>query len=285
MMSMLTGATCKNLGGCLVTLSRFDEAAVFQAWTAEIYIKLLGMHIETARAIFEYGQTLSAMEQWQPASDCLLVALHMVCAGITRDEHVKKVVKTLIETDACFFHVSTIFARAHPDDRFADVTPRCSCCARLAVFKMRFPITRVLSPWPDSTRTSCSLIWGCSSVRGRKSTADATCRRAHSTACAAPWPCTAQPQLTCAETHSPCATWTSGCAWPVCQSALTVSPTKSRRRRPESKRVASALSRCRQACTTCQPPASPFARYQLLANLFSVFEQLNALQHVIRCQR
>jgi len=29
----------------------------------------------------------------------------MVCVGVAREEHVKKVVKTLIETDAAFFHV------------------------------------------------------------------------------------------------------------------------------------------------------------------------------------
>ena len=104
-MSLHAGATCKNLGGCLVTLSRHEEAALFQAWTVEIYIKHFGMHIESARAIFEYGHTLAAMEQWVPASDCLLVALHMVCVGVAREEHVKKVVKTLIETDAAFFHV------------------------------------------------------------------------------------------------------------------------------------------------------------------------------------
>jgi hypothetical protein len=257
MMSMHTGAACKNLGGCLVTLSRFEEAAVFQAWTAEIYMKLLGMHIETARAIFEYGQTLSAMEQWAPASDCLLVALHMVCAGVARDEHVKKVVKTLIETDACFFHVSSSFAR----DSVADVTPPCSCCVRPAVFKMHFRTTRVLSPWLYSTRTSCSLIWGCSSVRGQKSTAAATCPPARSTASAALWPCTAPPPLTCAETQSRCATWTCGCAWPACPSASTASLTRSRRRRRESKRGAAVLSRCRQACTTCPPPALPSVRY------------------------
>ena len=104
-MSLHAAATCKNLAACLVTLSRHAEAALFQAWTVDVYTKLLGMHIETARAIFEYGQTLASMEEWAAAADCVLVALHMVCVGVARDDHVKKVVKTLIETDAAFFHV------------------------------------------------------------------------------------------------------------------------------------------------------------------------------------
>jgi len=116
MMSLHVGATCKNLSSCLVTLSRYEEASRFQAWTVEIYLKHFGMHIESTRAIFEYGQTLAAMEQWAAASDCLLLALHMVCVGVARDDHVKKVVRTLIETDAGFFHVRA--------------PPVCSLCVR-----------------------------------------------------------------------------------------------------------------------------------------------------------
>ncbi len=127
MACMHTAATCKNLGGCLVTISRYEEAAVFQAWTAHIYVKLLGMHIETTRAIFEYGQTLAAMELWAPAADCLLVALHMLCVGVARDDHVKKAVKTLIETDAVFFHVSVAFARA---SLCPHVVPAAALCCR-----------------------------------------------------------------------------------------------------------------------------------------------------------
>jgi hypothetical protein len=141
-MSLHAAATCKNLAACLVTLSRYAEAALFQAWSVEIYMKLLGMHIETARAIFEYAQTLASMEEWAAAADCVLLALHMVCIGVARDEHVKKVVKTLIETDAAFFHVrlASTCCLCNVCD-----TARCSCCARRVVFKTLCRILHALS--------------------------------------------------------------------------------------------------------------------------------------------
>ena len=64
MMNMASGAVCKGIGHCLVTMGRVDEAVMYQSWAVEVFTKCLGMHCETARAIFDFAQSVASLEEW-----------------------------------------------------------------------------------------------------------------------------------------------------------------------------------------------------------------------------
>jgi hypothetical protein len=76
-MNLGTGAACKAMGVCLITMGDVEQASHYRAWAVEIFTKCLGTHCETVRAIFAFGQSMAEHQDlWY---GCFVFARHLIC--------------------------------------------------------------------------------------------------------------------------------------------------------------------------------------------------------------
>ena len=76
-MNLGTGAACKAMGVCLITMGDVEQASHYRAWAVEIFTKCLGTHCETVRAIFAFGQSMAEHQDlWY---GCFVFARHLTC--------------------------------------------------------------------------------------------------------------------------------------------------------------------------------------------------------------
>jgi hypothetical protein len=59
LMNLEIATVCKAMGSSLITLGEIELSVNYRAWALDVFSKCLGIHCETVRACFSFGQSLA----------------------------------------------------------------------------------------------------------------------------------------------------------------------------------------------------------------------------------